>query len=96
MEFSKATLKKSLIFIEIICDLPCTTENTEPFDSFPNESLFLISMNDPWYGDIILYLQTLRYRPTTSRDERRRVFHQTKIYLVLNDTLYGCGVDSIL
>ena len=59
LEFAKSTSKKSLIFAELICDLPCTTKTTEPFDSFPNESLFLISTTDPWYGDKILYLQTL-------------------------------------
>ena len=53
-------------------------------------------MIDPWYGDIILYLYTLRYQPTASEDERFRVFHQDKNYLVLNDTLYCYGVDSIL
>ena len=59
LEFAKSTSKKSLVFAELICDIPRTTENTEPFDSLPDESLFLISMISPWYGDIILYLQTL-------------------------------------
>ena len=59
LEFTKSASKKSLIFAELICDLPHPTETTDPFDSFPDESLFLISMTDPWYGDIILYLQTL-------------------------------------
>ena len=55
------TSKKFLVFVELICDLPRTTENLYPFDSLPDGSLFLISMIDPWYGDIILYLQTLWY-----------------------------------
>ena len=59
LEFTKSTSKKSLVFVELICDLPRTTETTDPLDSFPNESLFLISMNDPWYRDTILYLHTL-------------------------------------
>ena len=96
LEFSKITSNKSLIFSELICDLPRTTETTEPFDSFPDESLFLISMTNPWYGDIILYLQTLQYQPTTSWDERHHIRHQDKIYLIMNDTLYRSGVDSIL
>ena len=53
-------------------------------------------MTDPWYGDIILHLQTLRYQPIASRDEHRYICHQDKIYLILNDTLYCHGVDSIL
>ena len=75
LEFTKSTSKKSLIFVELICDLPYIIETIEPFDSLPNESLFLISTTNPWYGDIILYLQTLRYHPTASHDERHRIFH---------------------
>ena len=75
LEFTKSTSKKSLVFIKLICDFPRTTENTEPFDSLPDESLFLISTTDPWYGYIILYLHNLRYQPTTSRDERRHIHH---------------------
>ena len=71
LEFGKITLKKSLFFTKLICDLPCTTKDTQPFDSLPNKSLFLISMTDPWYGDIILYLQTLRYQPVATGDEHR-------------------------
>ena len=48
LEFTKRTSKKSLIFAELICDLPYTTKNTEPIDLLPDESLFLISMIDPW------------------------------------------------
>ena len=96
LEFAKSTSKKSLIFAELICDLLRTTETIEPFDSFLDESLFLISATDPWYGDIILYLQTLRYHPIASRDECRRVLHRAKSYLILNDTLYRHVVDSIL
>ena len=80
----------------LICDLPHTNETIEPFDSLPDESLFLISMTDPCYGDIILDLHTLRYYPIASQDECRRVHHQDKSYLILNDTLYCHGVDSIL
>ena len=53
-------------------------------------------MTDPWYGDIILYLQTLRYHPAATCDQRSRIRYQDKYYLILNDTLYHHGVDSIL
>ena len=58
--------------------------------------MFLISTTDPWYGDIIIYLETLRYQPAATRDEHRRIHHQAKYYLILNDTLYRHGDDSIL
>ena len=58
LEFMKAKEKKSLVFAELICALPGTDENIEPRDSLPDESLFLINTSDPWYGEILLYLQT--------------------------------------
>ena len=56
LEFSKATSKKSLVFVELMCDLPCASMESEPIDSFPDEFLFLISTTDPWYGDFLIYL----------------------------------------
>ena len=50
-----AKSKKSLVFAELISELPCGEE--EVYDeSFADENLFLISPQDPWYGDIIVYL----------------------------------------
>jgi hypothetical protein len=73
-------------------------ENEEPMitDSFPDEHLFLISSSDPWYGDILIYLQTLKFSPHYSWDDQRRIHHQAKNYLIIGDTLYHHGVDSIL
>jgi hypothetical protein len=63
LEFAKSKAKKYLVFVELMCDLPHTDEETVPNDSLPDESLFLISTSDPWYGDITLYLQTQCFRP---------------------------------
>ena len=58
LEFSKSTSKKSLVSFEIMCDLPYASMESEPSDSFPDEFLFLIITIDPWYGDLLIYLQT--------------------------------------
>ena len=63
LEFSKATSKKCLVFAELMCDLPCASTESEPSDSLPDEFLFLISTTDPWYGDLLIYLQTQRFHP---------------------------------
>jgi hypothetical protein len=96
LEFTKSKAKKSLVFVELICDLPHTDEDTEPNDSLPDESLFLISMSDLWYGDILLYLQTQCFQPGISRDERRHIRHHSKYYLIVGDTLYHRGIDIVL
>jgi hypothetical protein len=51
---------------------------------------------DPWYGDILIYLQTLKLSQHLSRDDRRCIRHQAKNYLIIDDTLYRRGVDNIL
>ena len=96
LEFTKATSKKCLVFSELMCDLPYASMESEPSDSFPDEFLFLISITNPWYGDLLIYLQTQRFQPNLSCDDHHHIRHHAKYYLILNDTLYRRGIDSIL
>ena len=56
MEFEKSKSKKSLVFAELICDFLHADTETVVEETIVDESLFLISNLDPWYGDIIVYL----------------------------------------
>jgi hypothetical protein len=56
LDFERAKSKKSLVFTELICDLPSTETKNVAEDSLPEKSLFMISSDDLWYGDIIIYL----------------------------------------
>ena len=56
MEFERAKSKKSLVFTELICDLPSTETENVAEDSILDKSLFLISFDDVWYEYIIIYL----------------------------------------
>jgi hypothetical protein len=76
LEFERAKSNKSLVFAELICDLPSTETETMAEDSFPNESLFLISYDDIWYVDIIIYLQTQTFRLDISSLDRHRIRYQ--------------------
>ena len=60
LEFVSAKPKKSLVFAELISYFPSETEELVCEDKFFDEHIFLISTLDPWYGDIIIYLQTLK------------------------------------
>jgi hypothetical protein len=95
LEFECAKSKKSLVFAELICDFPYSETENVAADSLSDESLFLISTNDLWYGDIIIYLQTQTFRPTLSSTDRRRIRYQDRQYIILEDTLYRCGIDSV-
>ena len=70
LEFVSAKSKKSLIFVELISDFPNLEEEEVFEDSFVDEHIFLISTVDPWYGNIIMYLQTLKIPTNLSWDEQ--------------------------
>jgi hypothetical protein len=61
-----------------------------------DEHIFPISSLDPWYGDILIYLQTLKFPQHLSRDDRWRIRYQAKNYLIIDNTLYHRGIDNIL
>ena len=69
LEFILTKSKKSLIFAELISDFPSLEEEFYE-DTFVNEHIFLISTLDPWYGDIIISLQTLKVPTHLSWDEK--------------------------
>jgi hypothetical protein len=95
LEFGHTKSKKSLVFTELICDFPHSSTENVAADSLPDESLFLISTDDLWYGDIIIYLQTQTFQPSLSSTERCRMHYQAHPYIILGDTLYHRGIDSI-
>ena len=70
LEFVSEKLKKSLIFVELISNFPNLDEEEVYKDSFVDENIFLISTMDPWFGDIIMYLQTLKFPTHLSLDEQ--------------------------
>eukprot|EP00253_Pinus_taeda_P022991 PITA_22991 len=96
LEFASAKSKKLLVFVELICSLPSSSSPSHTEDHIPDETLFLISTLDPWYGDILTYLQTSSFRPGTSKDARRRIRHQSQPYRIIGDTLYRLSADSVL
>jgi hypothetical protein len=85
-----------LVFAELILELLVESGDVVPEESPILWDMFLIASTNPWYGDILIYLQTLKFPTSASRDERQRIRHQAKNYLILDDTLYWRGVDCIL
>lgn len=77
-EFEKSRSKKSLVFAELMCDFPRADTETMAEEPIADESLFLISTLDPWYGDIIIYLHTQSFRPEISRSERQKIQFQSQ------------------
>ena len=96
LDFVSAKSKKSLVFVELISELLVESGDVVPEESPIWAYMFLITSSYPWYGDILIYLQNLKCPTSASHDERQRIRHQAKNYLILNDTLYWRGVDCIL
>ena len=96
LEFVKSKSKKSLVFTELLCNLPSSSNDETSKETIVDGSLFLISSSNPWYGDIIIYLQTQKYRPNTSPSEQKHICYQSKDYMIIGDTLYRRGVDTVL
>jgi hypothetical protein len=96
LDFVSAKSKKSLVFTELILELLVESGDVIPEESPIKGDMFFISSSDPWFGDILVYLQNLKCPTSSSCDEGRHIHHQAKNYLVLEDTLYRRGVDCIL
>ena len=92
LDFQSAKSKKYLVFAELIAEFPIEEDVVIEEDSFPNEHIFLISKSDPWYRDILIYLQILKYPATFLWEERRKLHLHAKNYLIIGDTLYRRGV----
>jgi hypothetical protein len=59
-------------------NLPQVDDDYVVPNSLWDESLFLINYLDPWYGDILMHLQTMWFVPHLCKDDHRHVFHQMK------------------
>jgi hypothetical protein len=70
LDFISAKSKKSLVFAELILELPVESGDVVPEESPIQGDMFLIESSDPWYGDILIYLQNLKCPTSASRDER--------------------------
>ena len=69
LELTTTKSKKSLVFAYPICSLP-TNSTPHSKDHILDKTLFLISTLDPWYDDIIVYLQTSTFRSELMKDDR--------------------------
>jgi hypothetical protein len=56
LDFVLETSKKSLVFAELISQLPIESGDVVPEESPIQRDMFLITSLDPWYGDILIYL----------------------------------------
>ena len=61
LEFVSPKSTKALTLATLMTDLPPLTMSSPPKDDLPDDFLFVISTDDPWYGYILLYLRTQKF-----------------------------------
>jgi hypothetical protein len=88
LEFSTPKSKKSLVLVELVTAFPSDTTSAPVNTEFPNEHLFYIASDDPWYDYLLIYLQTQKFDNHLSRDDHHRILHQAPRYLLIGDILY--------
>jgi hypothetical protein len=77
LEFECSKSKKSLFLVEFICDLLSNETENMAEDSLPDESLFLISYDDVWYEDSIIYLHNQTFQLDLSNIDHRCIRYQS-------------------
>ena len=86
--FATPKSKKALALAEFLLYLPTGISNPPINDDIPYEHLFVISSDDRWYGDILVYLCTQKFGPNLSIYAHRWIRHQAPRYLLIDDILY--------
>ena len=64
---------KALALAMLMTDLPPLTTLSLHKDDLPDDFLFIISTDDPWYGDILLYLRTQNFAAHLNCEDRRSI-----------------------
>jgi hypothetical protein len=56
LEFSTPKRKKSLVLTKLVIAFPFDTTSAPVNTDFPDEHIFYIKLDDPWYDDLLIYL----------------------------------------
>jgi hypothetical protein len=87
LDLSTPKSKKALVLAKLVTTLPSDTTSTPINPDFLNEHLFYITSDDPWYGDLLVYLRIQNFGNHLSRDDLHRIRHQPPRYLLIGDIL---------
>jgi hypothetical protein len=70
LDFFLEKSKKSLVFAELISKLSIESGDVIPKYPIKGDMFFIVYL-DPWYGDILVYIQNLKCPTPASHDEHR-------------------------
>ena len=64
--------------------------------TFPDEDLFVVSVQTPWFADTANYLETGKIPNHLSPHEKRRIIVQSSNYSWVDNALFHSGPDIII
>ena len=73
-------LGKENVVADFLSQLTHDGENIPVDDDFPDEHLFFISFQMPWFADIANYLASCKVPVNFPKHEKRRIFQQSVNY----------------
>jgi len=85
---------KDNVVADFLSRLENNTKGTPIEDSFPNEYLFAISANTPWYANIANYLATGKVPRHLSYKDQRKIIHHSTRYSWMAGYLFHTEVDQ--
>ena len=65
-------------------------------ENFPDEHLYQVSVQVPWYVDIVNYLACRVMPPELSSQHKRKLRTNTKVYIWDDSLLFRRGADQII
>ena len=71
-------------------------KRTEITENFPDEQLFLLLVQTPWYANIVNYLACGVVPPEFSYQQRRKLRTDCRFYIWDDPLLYRRGADMII
>ena len=72
-------------------------DGTKPIDdTFPDEHIFVVSIQTPWFADIANYLATGKLTNHLSPDENCHIIVQSSNYSWVDNDLFRTGPDLII
>ena len=71
-------------------------EETKVVENFPDEKLFQLSFQSPWYDDIVNFLAYGVMPPKFSYQQRKKLRFDSKFYIWDDPLLFKRGADMII
>ena len=81
---------------EFLSRVPHNDNDIPVDDSFPDEHIFAVATQTPWFADIANYLATGKLPNHFAPHERRRVVVQSANYSWIGNDLFLTGLDLII